>query len=224
MALGALLAAVGLAPARGLPEGAVAVVGGTRITEADLQRGLQSFGTVDARIRRHVLDRLIDEAVLVERGLELGLARADRRVRADLAAAVLALVTARADAAEPDEATLRGFHAEHAELFRITSRLHLRARHRGATVELPEGPVPPGKLRDYLGPTLVDAALTLPLNQPTQVGDHELTVVARTAGAARPFEAVRPLVLATWRRRAADRALVRFLKVQRGRLGVVGGD
>ena len=39
---------------------------------------------------QRVLDRMIDEELLGQRGLDLGLVRADRRVRADLVSAVIA--------------------------------------------------------------------------------------------------------------------------------------
>src|SRR5262245_15749646 len=68
------------------PEG-VASVNGTAIREEDYERALAAFASdrrspVEAGDRRHVLDRLIDEELLVQRGLDLGFSRSDRRVRA----------------------------------------------------------------------------------------------------------------------------------------------
>ncbi len=220
MGVGAAVAAWGLGH-RPVPPGVVAVVGAGVVTEADY---LRATSGLDEAHHARVLGRLVDEAILVERGIELGLARTDKQARADLAAAVIALVTARADEAQPDEATLRAFHAAHRPLFRVTSRVHVRATHGGRAVVLPDAPVPPAKLRDYLGPTAAQAALTLPLNTPTIVGDFRLTVLSRRAGADRAFEDVRALVEASWRQSEADRALRGFLGDERRRLNVQSGN
>jgi hypothetical protein len=220
MVVGAAVAAWGLGH-EPMPVGVVAVVGSGVVTEADLRRATAGL---DEPQHARILGRLVDEAILVERGIELGLPRTDKQARANLAAAVIALVTARADEAEPDEATLRAYHAERRALFRVTSRVHVRATHGRRSVELPDAPVPPAKLGDYLGPTAAKATLTLPLNTPTMVGDREITVVSRTAGADRAFEDVRALVEVSWRQSEADRALRDFLDAERRRLDVQTGD
>lgn len=94
LAAGALLglAAAGaalLAPRAGpaaLPDDVVAVVNGAPVRSADYRRAVAALaadrrdplGDAD---RRFVLERLVDEELLVQRALELGLARHDRRVR-----------------------------------------------------------------------------------------------------------------------------------------------
>lgn len=191
------------------------------VSEVDVERAAAGLPPA---LRARVRDKLLDEALLVERGIELGLARTDKQARAALTAAVIELVTARADIAEPDAKTLNAFHVKHSALFRVTERVHVRATHQGKPVPLPDAPVPPGKLRDYLGGSSAAAALTLPIGEPTVVGDHTLTVVSRRAGADRPFAEVRDLVLATWRQREADRALRTFLDAQRRRRGLPSGN
>jgi len=114
-----------------LPEGAVATVNGTVLRAADYQRALAALegdrrNPVGEAERRFVLDRLVDEELLVQRALELGLARSDRLVRNQLVAAMIAAVTDDAALAEPDEAALRAFHAEHAERFTEPGRLRAR--------------------------------------------------------------------------------------------------
>src|SRR5207237_1032452 len=81
---------------------------------------------VDAEMRRQVLGRLIDEELLVERGLELGLARRDARVRKDLTAAVIdTVVTASADP-EPSPADVEAFSRERPDLLRRPGRHRVR--------------------------------------------------------------------------------------------------
>jgi hypothetical protein len=115
-----------------LPPEVVAVVDGRPILRSDYERALRAVasdrtGGLQEADRRRVLERLIDEELLVQHGLELGLAQRDPRIRAELGAAVMALLTARAeeDAAEVDEATLRAFHEEHRGWFRTAPRFEL---------------------------------------------------------------------------------------------------
>ena len=98
-ALGLLLASAGLLePANGggagLPEDAAATVGERKIRRVDYERVLAGVAgdlrnPVDETIKRRVLDRMIDEELLVQRGLELGLAQVDRRIRGELTSSMI---------------------------------------------------------------------------------------------------------------------------------------
>src|SRR5262249_60782483 len=75
-----------------LPPGAAARVNDALVSADDYARSLDALerdrrGGAVPSDRRLVLDRMIDEELLVQRGLELGLARQDARVRRDLTAA-----------------------------------------------------------------------------------------------------------------------------------------
>ena len=78
-----------------LPYGAVARVDGVSIRTESYVRLVAALAS-DRRTpltdddRRHVLDRLVDEELLVQYAVDLGLVKTDRRVRADLVTAVLA--------------------------------------------------------------------------------------------------------------------------------------
>ncbi len=80
----------------------------------------------DQALRRHVLDRLIDEELLVQRGLELGLARVDARVRRALAAAVIAAAAATAERDDPTPAELAAFYESVRGFFARGGRVHVR--------------------------------------------------------------------------------------------------
>jgi hypothetical protein len=114
-----------------LPEGAVATVNGAVLRVVDYRRVLAALegdrrNPVGDEERRFVLERLVDEELLVQRALELGLARSDRMVRSQLVAAMITSVTENAAVEEPDEAALRTFHAEHGEWFAAPGRLRAR--------------------------------------------------------------------------------------------------
>lgn len=134
---GALLAALSVVgrsveePSR-LPAEAVARVGERTIDRAEYQRALQAVtadrrGQLSEAQRRHVLERLIDEELLVQYGIQIGLAARDPRVRADLSGAVLRLVAERGEsrAAAAGEAELRAFYAAHRYAFRSADRVRL---------------------------------------------------------------------------------------------------
>jgi parvulin-like peptidyl-prolyl isomerase len=138
LALGALAglvaAAAGLVrpggDATALPDDAIAAVNGTALRRADYERAVEALasdrrGALDDADRRHVLDRLVDEELLVQRAFELGFARHDRRVRADLVAAVIESVTSEAEGRTPDAAELRAFFAANRDYFARPGRQHV---------------------------------------------------------------------------------------------------
>ncbi|MDJ0852458.1 MAG: peptidylprolyl isomerase [Myxococcota bacterium] len=115
----------------GLPDGVVARVNDTLIRDEEYQRLLAALAS-DRRSplsdddRLHVLDRLIEEELLVQHALDLGLVRTDRRVRADLVSAVLASLNAAADAYEPTPDEVEAFYAENTDYFARPARLWVR--------------------------------------------------------------------------------------------------
>jgi hypothetical protein len=140
LALGAVVgisvAAVDLcrAPVKSsLPDGAVAIVNGHPIRRDDYANALAAVaadrrdGAESQGIRRHVLDRLIDEELLVQAALDLGLAQRDRRVRADLATAAIGFLTETPSAAAT-ETELRELYREHAGFFAEDQQLELVSR------------------------------------------------------------------------------------------------
>jgi parvulin-like peptidyl-prolyl isomerase len=132
---GVALAAQGLLSSAGpggeLPEHGVARVNGTLIFSDEFERlvaGLESDTREVAppETRRRVLDRMIDEELLVQRGLELGLAESDRRVRADITAAMIRSVVVEAEDDPPQEDELRDFYREESSFFTQPGRLRVR--------------------------------------------------------------------------------------------------
>jgi hypothetical protein len=114
-----------------LPAGSVASVNGTPIRDEDYARALGAFASdrrspVEEADRHHVLDRLIDEELLVQRGLDLGLARRDRRVRADIVAAMLDAITSEAKTTEPGDAEVAAFYEAERDYFARPGRVHAR--------------------------------------------------------------------------------------------------
>ena len=68
---------------------------------------------------------MIDEELLVQRGLALGLAESDRRVRADITSAMIRSVVVEAEDEEPTEAELRAFYDEEGAFFTQPGRVRV---------------------------------------------------------------------------------------------------
>lgn len=266
LAIGAaagLLAAAGaiVTPASGpdgVPPDAVAVVNDVAIRRDDYLRLLAGFesdakGEIDATARQHVLDRMIDEELLVQRALDLGLARIDRRVRADLTAALITSIVGISDDREPEPGELEAFYADESGFFARPGRLHVRqvffrvptdsdedailaraglareALLAGRSLEsvrdeygddevspVPDTLLPAVKLREYIGPTAVRAALDLEagaISEPVRsgIGIHVLVMADRTPTVTPPLAEIEPQVRSEWRRRQGDQALRAYL-------------
>lgn len=134
--MGMALAAIGLVGRAGrvgqaLPLGAVARINDEIISADAYQRMVAAVDNdrrdgIDEAQRRHVLDRLIDEELLIQRGLELGFAQRDRKVRADLSAAVIASVVADSEDLQPSDVELQAFYDQHRDFFTQPGRLRIR--------------------------------------------------------------------------------------------------
>ncbi len=131
---GVLAAAFGLLRtdprSQSLPDDAAASVNGTPILREAFERlvaGLESDtrSPITPELRSRVLDRMIDEELLVQRGLELGLAESDRRVRADLTQAVIRAVVVETEDETPDPAELERFYREEAAFFTQPGRVRV---------------------------------------------------------------------------------------------------
>jgi parvulin-like peptidyl-prolyl cis-trans isomerase-like protein len=125
IALGSL---VGGAVERPIGPDAVALVNDTPIRRDDYLRALGAVATdrrtpLDDADKRRILDRLIDEELLLQRGLVLGLPERDRSVRNPLVAATIGLL-ARADR-EPTDAELHAFYDANREYFTDPGRVRV---------------------------------------------------------------------------------------------------
>jgi hypothetical protein len=212
--------------------------------------------------KQHVLDRLVEEELLVQRALELGLERHDRRVRGDLVSAVVRSVVSEAMDDVPTPAEVEAFYLDNRDYFTRPGRLRtrhvmveagasrppdqalaraeeaarrLRAAEAFAVVQdelgdeevasLPDGFLTPVKLREYLGPTAVRAALALAVGDVSDpvrgaTGYHVLQVLEREPRRTPPLTEIETEVRAELRRRAEDQALRAYLGELRERAEV----
>lgn len=250
---GVVLAAVRLvhgADAAPLDADAVAIVDGRPISRARYERALEAVatdrrgGTLLPGDRRRVLERLVDEELLVGRAIELGLPASDPAVRADLVRSMIEAIEASAAGEAPDEAALRAFHAAEAWRFRGSPRSTIEhawfsddregaeARARAAAASdgplagdppplpLPAGPLAMRTLTQRLGPTAARGVAELEVGATggpwrARGGWHVARLVARHEGEVAPFEEIAEHVREEHRRVRAEAALRAFLDERR---------
>jgi parvulin-like peptidyl-prolyl isomerase len=202
-----------------------------------------------------VLARLIDEELLLQRAQALGLVRREARVRGQLVGTMIETVLADAGAREPSDTELRSFYDANRQYFTPPGRLRVLHRavpgtdgsardralalaaalERGETpaadpgvVTAPDTPLPPNKLEQYVGPSVVAVALGLPVggvSQPIAAAGsyHVVRVVEREEPAPPPFEAVRAAVRAEAVRRRGEAALREYLDALRAEAEITTG-
>jgi len=141
----ALIGAVG-APRVDLAREPAAVVNGVPIPREALTRAVlalenDSRNPVTPEREAAVLERLIEEELLVQHGVELGLAATDFAARRALVQSVLALAVAERAGAEPSEEQLTRFYRENAGFFAPAPRF-------SASVVFVGGTPPPARLQN----------------------------------------------------------------------------
>lgn len=250
-----------------VPPGAAAVVDGALIEKDAFERAVgllaaDSKNPIGEPERSHVLDRMIEEELLVQRARELGVDQVDRRVRSLLVSSMIDSIVADAQPEEPDQDDVEDFYAKNSGYFARTGRLHVRplrfGKREGETeqnvrarateaaarlragddpekvenetadewvVPVPNGLLPPMKLREYLGPTPTNLAATLEsgaVSDPVKGGRtwYVLRMIDREPAQTPPLDEVEEEVRAEMLRRAGDDALRAYLNQLRGRADV----
>lgn len=109
----------------------VAVVNNTAVSREKYLSYLEALATdkkdpVGSADSKYVLQRIIEEELLVQRGVEVGLLESDKRSRAALVNGMISMTTTAAEAKAPSERELTVFFEEHIDYFTPTSRLRVR--------------------------------------------------------------------------------------------------
>lgn len=228
-----------------LPDGAIALVNehviGRDLFDRTVER--QQSDSEDPLTdddKNWVLQRLIEEELLVQRGLEMGMAQSEAEVRSAIVRSLIASVTAEADAANPDDDTLRDWFAENPERFTYSSAIAVDAwtatdhkvaqdfasllRRKEVEIApvgvrrlpgLPSGFLPPSKLRDYLGASIT-AAIEYSAKDMVAIYSSQgrwliVRIVDKQQGTIADFDPIRTQVLIEYRRDLADKKLREYL-------------
>ncbi len=196
-----------------------------------------------------MLQRLIDEELLIQRGVELGMTQSDTAVRQAIIDSLIASVTAEADASSPTEEELAQYLDDNPERFSFVSRVSadawqtdkessaqefiaaLRASDTAATTEdiqvmpdLPSGLMSLDILGTYLGPGIAAAAAEMPEGTSAVFARRGRWLVIRIKQKERSsptdLGAIRNRVLIDYRRNLADTTLRNYIEGLRQRASI----
>jgi len=236
-----------------LPDDAVAMVNDTMISRDVFERALARLALSDSAAgqKARLLRRLVDDELLVQRGVELGMTESDTDVRNAIVNSLVATVTAEADAASPDKTQLEQYLTDNAERFSFTSSLHVEAWQTEkeplaqdfvaalragigtlpgddikAMPDLPPGMLPLDVLRNYLGPAITAAAADMPDGSSAVFASRGrwlvIRVLAKERNPVTDIDTIRNRVLLDYRRNLADGMLRRYLDNLRQRANIRG--
>ena len=240
-----------------LPESAVASVNEILIGQDNFERSLARFTSPNSSAseedKARMLQRLIDDELLVQRGVELGMTESDTEVRAAIVNSLIASITAEADSASPTDEQLEQYLADNSERFSYTSRLHVEAWETdiesvaqeaatalrageavttsddiGAVPDLPPGLMSADMLRNYLGPAITAAAADMPEDSSAVFARRGRWLVVRVVAKERAYvtelDAIRNRVLLDYRRNLADEMLEGYIDNLRQRADITVSD
>jgi parvulin-like peptidyl-prolyl isomerase len=108
--------------ANGLPADAVAAVNDRVVSTEELARAIELLAQdkrneMTDEDRAFVLSRLIDEELLVQRGVEIGLVESDQSVRKAIVKAMMDSILLDAESEKPSEEELHAFYLENQDYF-----------------------------------------------------------------------------------------------------------
>lgn len=205
LALGILLGLVAatsgvFAPGSLLMQDAIVTINGESISHQDYLRTLEGLAqdkknAISDQDRAWVLQRLVDEYLLIQRGAELGFSHSEPSVRQAVVNAVIQTALQQGATAEPDDAELQAFYTKHLDYFspapsvRVLSMMTasmkhaeqaraslqkgenpetVRARYAVDTpVKTPSSPLPLNRLRIYIGDTAVQMLAKMQVGEVT---------------------------------------------------------
>lgn len=240
----ALVVAIGsvVEDAGSLPDDAFAVVNGEALPMAQLDTLLQRLETQLGHVpgsaeREEVIARLVDEELLLQQGLALGLARADTRLRSQLIQDVIGQAVSASAATPVDDAALNDFLQRNAgyfrqpgtfgvERYRFDQEVDAETAARGDQAALARGVrdtalpttlLTESRWRDYLGSSLAARLVSLPaggiiLWRDASGAASVIRLVNRVEGATPGLDDIRPQVEAEYRRRRDEDALRRYVE------------
>lgn len=234
-----------------LPASAVARVNDQIISRDNYDRAIARLGSNGSSENDSawLLQRLVDDELLVQRGLELGMAQSGTAVRNAIIESLIASVTAEADAASPGDEELQQYLSENADRFSFVDSVAVAAwqtddealaqsfvtalRNDGSVnvsdtigpiPDLPAGLTPLEKMRDYLGPGITAAAADSPVGSSAVFARRGrwlvVQVLEKESAVVTDLSTIRNRVLLDYRRNLAERTLRDYLDDLRRRADV----
>jgi hypothetical protein len=204
---------------------AIAWVNDRPISRSSFENALQAVagdrksGTLRQDDRERVLQRLIDQELLIDRAIELGLPERDPQIRNQLVTTMIAFLVRRAEdeATAAEEAELRAFYEE--QRFRFERSARYRVAVEGGAVPLPDGWLLAKEIEQRLGPSAARQVIDLEVGASVVIGEgaarYSVRLLERRDGVAVPFDEARDAIEAAYLRARSEAAVREFLEVAR---------
>jgi hypothetical protein len=209
---------------------AIAWVNDRAISRASYESALQAVagdrkgGTLREDDRERVLQRLIDQELLIDRAIELGLHERDPQIRNQLVTAMIDFLVRRAEdeAGAADEAELRAFYEEQG--FRFERSPQYRIAVEGGAIPLPGGWLLAKEIEQRLGPSAARQVAELEIGESAVIGEgsgaYTVRLLERRDGTVAPFDEARDALEAAYLRDRSEAAVREFLEVARQRTDI----
>ncbi|MEM1037762.1 MAG: hypothetical protein AAGI14_13485 [Pseudomonadota bacterium] len=192
-------------------------VNGHPIEEDDYQRALVAIANdkrnaLTPEDEERVLSRLIEQELLVQRGIEIGLVDQDLRVRNAIVTSVIDHILKPSQSDPLDEEALREWYEENQKFFRSQSQLHLKHITEDDVFAVPNALLPLSTLSNYLGPSALEVALVTPIGEIFEdPSGNRFKVMDRRDGGIPAFDANRADIEIAYRRSKGDEAFRAYL-------------
>lgn len=231
---------------------AVAIVNATPVPQAEYARALDAMQAglerpLTEADRTRALKLLIDEELIVQDALQLGLAGSDRLVRKNLVQAMIRSATSLSEQSDISEAEQRRFYGENAALFATPESFHFEtvrfrteenvalflqtletglsfseaAAQAGASAPEVVAGLPIGKIGVVLGGPAAELIIQMKAGDiagPVTSGEDQLFIWLKDrTGGARAFESVQEAVQTEMQRRRDEAALEAYIARLRAR-------
>jgi PPIC-type PPIASE domain len=209
---------------------------------------------------QHVLNKMIDERLMLERGVKIGLPDSDPNVKKTIIQSMIQLAITDATGVQPDNTELQKFFDQNQKYFAKPAQLKIErmvfrnrdpelalskarlahqhlvdgenfseVKHRLADkdiIQLPNSPLSPNKLQQYIGPQLTKHTLSLSsgeISEPIADGNTYNIIWLQTVHRPTPpsLASVREQLVREYQRRQGERALQDYLTQLRKQAEVV---
>ena len=228
-----------------LDSNTIATVNNALITRETYLRAIDRYNSdtkdaLDKNDRAWVLQRLIEEELLVQRGLSLGIITTDNDVRGAIVRALIASINAEAAAMMPNEEELIEYYNSNEEKFTYPATISIQAwvssteedalllkkgllenkesekyENTRLLKNIPSGLLTLNKIREYLGPSIASAIKLETENnviiQYSQDRWYIVYIIEKNVGVVEPFENIKHQIHNEFIRSEADKKLREYI-------------
>ena len=228
-----------------LDSNTIATVNNALITRETYLRAIDRYNSdtkdaLDKNDRAWVLQRLIEEELLVQRGLSLGIITTDNDVRGAIVRALIASINAEAAAMMPNEEELFEYYNSNEEKFTYPATISIQAwvssteedalllkkgllenkesekyENTRLLKNIPSGLLTLNKIREYLGPSIASAIKLETENnviiQYSQDRWYIVYIIEKNVGVVEPFENIKHQIHNEFIRSEADKKLREYI-------------